>query len=88
MITRYNCVHGPVDMEENVNGYWVTYSDYELVSLDCNRKLERSWRAETDVQEGIKLKFIEKLEKQNDQIIYLSIAVFVLSAYALFKILS
>lgn len=85
---RYNCKLGPVDMEESVTGYWVTYADYERVTLDCNKKLERTWQAETDVQAGIHQKYVLKLEAQNNLIVKLSIAVFALGAFTLFKLLS
>jgi len=42
---RYNCVGGPVDMEEDKNGYWVTWEDYNLSELTHNKCMEKTHRA-------------------------------------------
>lgn len=69
---RYNCKHGPVDMIEEVDGYWVTYDDYNRSTLDNNKLVEKSWRAR-DTQALINEEKVEKL--QND-IVGLSIGLF------------
>ena len=85
---RYNIVGGPKEMEESSDGYWVTFDDYNLLSLDCNKSLERSWNIDTETQEKIRQANSEILEKQQNIIIGLSIACFFLSSYLLFKLLS
>jgi hypothetical protein len=42
---RYNHDGVPMPMVEDANGYWVTYEDYNLLSLECNKKVERIFAA-------------------------------------------
>ena len=42
---RYNQQGGPYPMIEDKDGYWVTYEDYNLLNLDCNKKVERIFAA-------------------------------------------
>jgi hypothetical protein len=84
---RYNVSGAPVLFNEDLNGYWVKYEDYNLLNLDCNKKIERLWEAEITVQERVKQEFIEKLEKQQHIIIILSVVAFALAAIGLFRIL-
>lgn len=42
---RYNCVGGPVDMEEDKNGYWVKFEDCNLSELTHNKEMEKTHRA-------------------------------------------
>ena len=58
---RYNCKHGPVDMIEEADGYWVTYEDYNRSTLDNNKLVEKSWRAR-DTQALINEEKVEKLQ--------------------------
>jgi hypothetical protein len=69
---RYNCKHGPVDMIEEADGYWVTYEDYNRSTLDNNKLVEKSWRAR-DTQALINE---EKVEKLQNTIVGLSIGLF------------
>jgi tetrahydromethanopterin S-methyltransferase subunit B len=69
---RYNCKHGPVDMIEEADGYWVTYDEYNQSMLDNNKLVEKSWRSRDSlaIADGI------KEEKLQDIIVGLSIALF------------
>ena len=69
---RFNCKHGPVDMIEDVNGYWITYDDYNRSILDNNKLVEKSWRAR-DTQTLVNE---EKVEKLQNTIVGLSIGLF------------
>lgn len=80
MIKRYNHKDLPKEMEECVDGYWVTYEDYNRSTLDNNKLVEKSWRARDSqqlVNEG-------ELEKLHDTIIMLSVSLFVSVAILLF----
>jgi hypothetical protein len=69
---RYNHDGVPMPMVEDKDGYWVTYEDYNRSMLDNNKLVEKSWRAR-DTQSLIN---DEKVEKLQDIIVGLSIALF------------
>ena len=69
---RYNHDGVPMPMVEDKDGYWVTYEDYNRSMLDNNKLVEKSWRAR-DTQSLIN---DEKVEKLQNTIVGLSIALF------------
>jgi hypothetical protein len=77
---RYNCKHGPVDMIEEVDGYWVTYDDYNRSMLDNNKLVEKSWRARDTLAVADEI----KLEKLQDIVVGLSVVCFITISTLLF----
>ena len=77
---RYNHDGLPMPMVEHPEGYWVTYDDYNRSMLDNNKLVEKSWRA----RDTLALADEIKLEKMQDIIVGLSVALFVAVASLLF----
>lgn len=80
---RYNFKGGYPEMEEAVNGHWVTYHDYNLALLDANKSSERKHEAECSNEDRIRLEYEEQLSKQQSIIVGLSGALFLIVTLAL-----
>ena len=85
---RYNCKHGPVDMEEDANGYWVTHDDLLLCQLENNKQLEKTWRAQSEERERLNIDNIEEIAKLRNTVVIFSCALFGALAALGFKLLS
>jgi len=42
-MVRFNHLGGPYPMEEDQNGYWVKFEDYNLSELTHNKEMEKSY---------------------------------------------
>jgi hypothetical protein len=77
---RYNCVNGPVDMEEDKDGYWITHEEHTQSVLDANKLVEKSWRA----RDSQSIRNASKVDHLHDVIVGLSVALFVSVASLIF----
>jgi len=77
---RYNCVNGPVDMEEDKDGYWITYDEYTQSVLDSNKLVEKSWRS----RDSQSIRNNSKIDHLHDVIVGLSVALFVSLSFLIF----
>jgi hypothetical protein len=81
---RYNHDGIPMPMIESTTGYWVTYEDYERLSLDYNKVIDRNWQNSNDIHLRTSQANEELLEKKNHIIIVLSTILFGCIAALLF----
>lgn len=77
MIRRYNCANGPVDMQEDENGYWIKYEDYNLKELTHNKEMEKSYNR---YREEIQKVSFNNIDEKDEKIDSLRIAVISMSA--------
>lgn len=73
---RYNHEGLPMPMVEDPNGYWVTYEDYNQHTLDCNKIVEKAWRANSDNREVRDKLHLDQIDSLRNIIVMLSIVVF------------
>ena len=75
MIRRYNHKDLPKEMEECVDGYWVTFEDYNLSELTHNKEIEKSYnRFSEEIQK------YQYLKSENKTVDNLRTAVIIMSA--------
>jgi hypothetical protein len=84
---RYNHDGVPMPMVEDNEGYWVTYEDYNQSLLDCNKLVEKSWRASSVNKENTQFIHEEEIQKLWNIIITLSIVTFSLVSILFFTAL-
>ena len=75
---RYNCANGPVDMEEDKNGYWVKFEDYNLKELTHNKEMEKAYnRFAEEIQKYENLKEDSKtIDNLRNAVIAMSVVIF------------
>ena len=75
MIRRFNHKDLPKEMEECVEGYWVTFEDYNLSELTHNKEIEKAYnRFSEEIQK------YQYLESENKTVDNLRTAVIIMSA--------
>jgi len=75
MIRRYNHKDLPKEMEECVDGYWVTFEDYNLSELTHNKEIEKAYnRFSEEIQK------YQYLKSENKTVDNLRTAVIIMSA--------
>lgn len=77
MIRRFNHKDLPKEMEECLDGYWVTYEDYNLRELSHNKEIEKSYNRYCDEIQKVSFNNIDDKDKKIDS---LRIAVISMSA--------
>ncbi|CAB4222208.1 hypothetical protein UFOVP1655_55 [uncultured Caudovirales phage] len=75
MIRRFNHKDLPKEMEECVDGYWVTFEDYNLSELTHNKEIEKTYnRFSEEIQK------YQYLKSENKTVDNLRTAVIIMSA--------
>jgi hypothetical protein len=75
MIRRFNHKDLPKEMEECVDGYWVTFEDYNLSELTHNKEIEKAYnRFSEEIQK------YQYLKSENKTVDNLRTAVIIMSA--------
>jgi hypothetical protein len=77
MIRRFNHKDLPKEMEECVDGYWVTFEDYNLSELTHNKEMEKSYNR---YREEIQKVSFNNIDDKDEKIDSLRIAVISMSA--------
>ena len=77
MIRRFNHKDLPKEMEECLDGYWVTYEDYNLRELSHNKEMEKSYNRYCEEIQKVSFNNIDDKDKKIDS---LRIAVISMSA--------
>lgn len=75
---RYNGKHGYPEMEEAVNGHWITYHDFQLALLDANKSTERGFQSSCCSDDKIRAEYEDQLSKQQNIIAGLSAVLFLI----------
>jgi hypothetical protein len=77
MIRRFNHKDLPKEMEECVDGYWVTFEDYNLSELTHNKEIEKAYNR---YREEIQKVSFNNIDDKDEKIDSLRIAVISMSA--------
>lgn len=77
MIRRFNHKDLPKEMEECLDGYWVTFEDYNLRELSHNKEMEKSYNRYCEEIQKVSFNKIDDKDKKIDS---LRIAVISMSA--------
>jgi len=77
MIRRFNHKDLPKEMEECLDGYWVTYEDYNLRELSHNKEMEKSYNRYCEEIQKVSYNNVDDKDKKIDS---LRIAVISMSA--------
>lgn len=75
---RYNGKQGYPEMEEAVNGHWITYHDHSLALLDANKSIERDFQSSCYTDDKIRAEYEDQLSKQQNIIAGLSAVLFLI----------
>ena len=77
MIRRFNHKDLPKEMEECLDGYWVTFEDYNLRELSHNKEMEKSYNRYCEEIQKVSYNNVDDKDKKIDS---LRIAVISMSA--------
>ena len=75
MIRRFNHKDLPKEMEECLDGYWVTFEDYNLRELSHNKEMEKSYNRYCE-----EIQKYQYLKSENKTVDNLRTAVIIMSA--------
>jgi len=77
---RYNIVGGPMDMEENPNGYWVTWEECNLKQLTHNKEMEKAHNRYVEELQSLKYHIGDdsnnEIDKLRTTVIIMSVVIF------------